>query len=111
MDPTNENPAAPGAATGSGNIELRGSDRSPENSPDQSTKQEKIAALQREFIAEALRIVAFKASHAADDIEIGDDACAERSIRIAILNLREAATGFRQLEALEAARAGLAGSP
>jgi hypothetical protein len=66
-------------------------------------KQAAIADLQREFIAECLRIAALKATHAADDIEIGDDACAGRSIRIAILNMREAATGFRQLEALAAA--------
>jgi hypothetical protein len=59
--------------------------------------------LQREFITEALRIAAFKAWHAADDIELGDDASAERSIRIAIANLREAATAFRQLEALTSA--------
>jgi hypothetical protein len=66
-------------------------------------KQEAIADLQRQFISECLRIAALKATHAADDIEIGDDACAGRSIRIAILNMREAATGFRQLEALAAA--------
>ena len=65
--------------------------------------QHAIAALQRDFIAEALRIAAFKAWHAADDIELGDDASAERSIRIAIANLREAATAFRQLEALTSA--------
>lgn len=59
--------------------------------------------MQRDFIAEALRIAAVKAVHAADDLALGDDASAERGIRIAILNLREAATGFRQLEALVAA--------
>jgi len=65
--------------------------------------QHAIAALQRDFIAEALRIAAVKSWHAADDIEMGDDASGERGIRIAILNLREAATAFRQLEQLTAA--------
>jgi len=67
--------------------------------------------LQRDYAVEALRIAALKAWHAADDLELGDDTCAERSIRIAILNLREAAAGYRQLKELEAARAGLAGEP
>jgi len=71
--------------------------------------QETIASLQREFVCEALRIAALKAWHAADDVEIGDDDCAERGIRIAIQNLREAAPGFRQLQELKAAIAGLAG--
>ena len=65
--------------------------------------QAEIAALQRDFIVEALRIASTKAWHAADDLALGDDDCAERGIRIAILNLREAATGFRQLEALTSA--------
>jgi hypothetical protein len=74
---------------------------------EQTTKplhvQETIATLQRDFVAEALRIASIKAWHAADDLAIMDDDCAERGIRIAVLNLREAATGFRQLEALTAA--------
>jgi hypothetical protein len=65
--------------------------------------QHAIAALQRDFIVECLRIASLKSGHAADDIELGDDASAERGIRIAIQNLREAATGFRQLEELTAA--------
>jgi len=72
--------------------------------------QETIATLQRDFVAEALRIAATKAWHAADDLAIGDDASAERGIRIAILNLREAATGFRQLEALTSAIEALNGA-
>jgi hypothetical protein len=62
-----------------------------------------ISELQREMIVECLRIVAVKAAHAADDLQIGDDECAGRSIEIAILNLREVARGWRQLQALEAA--------
>jgi hypothetical protein len=62
-----------------------------------------ISELQREMIVEYLRIVAIKASHAADDIMIADDECAGRSIEIAISNLREAAKAWRQLQALEAA--------
>jgi hypothetical protein len=62
-----------------------------------------IADLQRELIVEYLRVVAVKAAHAADDLEIGDDACARRSVEIAILNLREVATAFRQLESLTSA--------
>ena len=65
--------------------------------------QVKIADLQRDFVAEVLRIASIKAWHAADDLVLGDDASAERGIRIAVLNLREAATGFRQLEALTSA--------
>lgn len=65
--------------------------------------QAAIADLQREYIVEALRIAAFKAWHAADDLTLCDDASAERGIRIAIANLREAAAAFRQLEALTAA--------
>jgi hypothetical protein len=53
--------------------------------------QAAIVALQRDFIAEALRITALKAAHAAEDIDIGDDAIAERGITLAIQNLREAA--------------------
>ena len=65
--------------------------------------QAEIAALQRDFVSEVLRIASIKAWHAADDLVLLDDACAERGIRIAILNLREAATGYRQLETLTAA--------
>jgi hypothetical protein len=65
--------------------------------------QETIATLQRDFVSEALRIASIKAWHAADDLVLGDDPCAERGIRIAIANLREAATAYRQLETLTAA--------
>jgi hypothetical protein len=62
-----------------------------------------LSDLQREMIVECLRIVAVKAAHAADDLQIGDDECAGRSIEITILQLREAAKAWRQLQALEAA--------
>jgi hypothetical protein len=65
--------------------------------------QAEIAALQREFVIEALRIASTKSSHAADDLCLRDDASAERAIRIAIQSLREAAAAFRQLEALTSA--------
>jgi hypothetical protein len=69
--------------------------------------QEAIAALQLDFVAEALRITGIKALHAADDITLGDDGCAECGIPIAIQNLREAATAFRRLQKLNDARSAL----
>jgi hypothetical protein len=48
-----------------------------------------------------LRIVALKASHGADNIEIRDLLNAERDIRLAVDNLREAARAFRELGLLE----------
>jgi hypothetical protein len=63
--------------------------------------QEAIATLKCEFIAECLRIVALKASHGADNIEIGDRLNAERDIRLAVENLREAARAFRELGLLK----------
>ena len=71
----------------------------PSIAPNPSSKQAAIVGLQREFISECLRVAAVKASHAGDDILLGDDLAAERGIRIAIDNLREAASAFRQLEA------------
>jgi hypothetical protein len=47
---------------------------------------------------EALRVAAIKSSHAADDIGIGDDIAAERSISIAISHLREGASAFRETQ-------------
>jgi hypothetical protein len=57
-----------------------------------------VADLKRAFATEALRVVAVKARHAADDIGLGDDAAAERSIRIAIAHLREGAAAFREMQ-------------
>jgi len=57
-----------------------------------------IAALQRDFIAECLRVVALKASHAADDIELGDDLCAERGISIIIAHVKQAGSTFREMQ-------------
>jgi hypothetical protein len=64
--------------------------------------QAAIADLQCEFIAECLRIAAVKASHAADNILLADDLNAERDIRIAIENIREAARSFREWQARDA---------
>jgi hypothetical protein len=66
--------------------------------------QQTISALQREFVCECLRIAAIKASHAADDLEIGDDTAAERELAVAVQNMREAASGFRLLQQALAAR-------
>jgi hypothetical protein len=65
-------------------------------------KQETISSLRRDFIAEALRIAAVKAAHAADDVELGDDICAERGISIVISHLKAAAQTFRELRKEEA---------
>jgi hypothetical protein len=59
--------------------------------------QAAIAALKRDFAAEALAIAAVKASHAADDILLGDDLGAERGIRLAISHLRAGAAAFREI--------------
>jgi len=98
---SNENPAAGDTAGFEETSLLGGFDA--QTIPHKTTHvQHAIADLQRDFIAECLRIASVKAWHAADDLELGDDASAERGIRIAIQNLREAATGFRQLEELTA---------
>jgi hypothetical protein len=102
--PKNETPPL---LAGLGENAFLGGNCSSELRPKPIHVQAKIADLQREFIAEALRIASIKAWHAAADLELQDDASAERSIRIAVLNLREAAAGFRQLEALTAAIAAL----
>ena len=61
--------------------------------------QEAIAALLgRDFAAEAFRVVAIKAAHAADDVSLGDDHGAEREIRLAISHLRAGAATFRELQ-------------
>ena len=57
-----------------------------------------IAALQRDFIAEALRIAAVKAAHAADDIELGDDLAVERGISLTITHLKAAGAAFREMQ-------------
>jgi hypothetical protein len=63
--------------------------------------QDTLDTLKCDFIAECLRIVALKASHGADNIEIGDRLNAERDIRLAVDNLREAAKAFRELGLLK----------
>ncbi|MGC2224977.1 MAG: hypothetical protein WA624_22750 [Methylocella sp.] len=97
-----QNEAPPGRAGPLDINSVAGSDI--ESSEKHVHVQEAIAALQRDFVAEALRIAGIKALHAADDITLGDDGCAERGIQIAIQNLREAATAFRQLQKLNDAR-------
>jgi len=82
MPHINESPPA-GGADGLGNVSCLVADSS-ENRNSRLHVQETIAALQRDFVAEALRIAALKAWHAADDLAIMDDDCAERGIRIAI---------------------------
>ena len=62
--------AAIGGMAAPENCSLLSGENSPKNSPDHTAKQA-IIALRCDFIAEALRIVALKASHAADDLEIG----------------------------------------
>jgi hypothetical protein len=58
--------------------------------------QEAIDTLRREFVVECLRIAALKASHGADNLAIGDDLNAERDIRLAVENVKEAAKAFRE---------------
>jgi hypothetical protein len=84
-------------AAGAGTSLLGGSD-SPVNNKKPSANQAAIADLRRDFIAECLRIAAIKAVHAADNIEIRDDVCAERDIRFVVDHVREAAASFRALE-------------
>jgi hypothetical protein len=92
--PSKEN-GAPAVATQDGpNIKLNAS-KPIEPSP---TIQRAIAALQRDFAAEALRIAAIKAAHASDDVLLGDDPSAERAIRLAISHLRAGAAAFRELQ-------------
>jgi hypothetical protein len=101
------------AVTGAGACSLLGGVNRSESKAQPKINQAKspavaaaVADLKRNFTVEALRIVAVKASHAANDLEIGDDAAAERSIKIAISHLREGAAAFREMEAaLEAGAA------
>jgi hypothetical protein len=69
-----------------------------ENKPGEHTAQEAIAALQRDFVAEALRVASIKAVHAADDVLLGDDAGAEREIRLAVSHLRVGSAAFRKMQ-------------
>jgi hypothetical protein len=77
---------------------LLASDNTPENKlpppkiqQSSSAAQEAIADLHRDFIGECPRIAAIKAAHGADNIWLGDDLNAERDIRLAVENIREAA--------------------
>ena len=86
-----------GGAPGLGNSSSVTADYS-ENIHSQSAPQEATAALQRDFIAEALRVAAVKAAHAADDVLLRDDVGAEREIRLAISHLRAGSSAFRKLQ-------------
>jgi hypothetical protein len=44
----------------------------PENKLGEQAAQEATAALQRDFIAEALHVASIKAAHAADDVLLGE---------------------------------------
>lgn len=98
MTPDARNPEV-GASGSGGDCSLPGGVNTPESSPGRSGKQRAITALRRDFVAEALRIAAVKAGHAADDIEIGDDIAVERGIAITIFHLKEAARTFREIQA------------
>jgi mevalonate pyrophosphate decarboxylase len=91
MSQSNETRRAGGAA-GLGNSSSVTADRS-ENIHSQAT-----AALQRDFIAEALRVASIKAAHAAEDVLLGDDVGAEREIRQAISHLRAGSATFREMQ-------------
>jgi hypothetical protein len=91
------NPEAPTSGSGV-DCSLLGGVNTPISSPGHSGKQQAITALRRDFIAEALRVVALKASHAADDVELGDDICAERGISIVVAHVKEAAATFREMQ-------------
>jgi len=101
MPQTHETPPLVGAGL-LDNYSLAGNDI--ENTPAQFAAQAVCAALQRDFIAEALRVVSIKAAPAADDIDIRDDDCAERGIRLAISHLRAPAATFREMQDLIGAR-------
>jgi Helix-turn-helix domain len=64
--------------------------------------QEAIADLHRDFIGECLRIAAINAAQGADNIWLADDLNAERDIRLAVENIREAARSFREWQARDA---------
>jgi hypothetical protein len=89
MPHTHESPPALDADGLSGNA-IPGRSCTPESNRNPSRVQEALAALKREFVAERLRIAALKASHGADSVELGDDLNAERDLRIAAKNIKEA---------------------
>ena len=76
-------------------------ENAPINAPKAAHVQATIAGLKREFIAECLRIAALKASHGADNVELGDDLAGERDITLAVEHIREAGRAFRELGLLK----------
>jgi hypothetical protein len=95
MPQTHETPPLVGAGL-LDNYSLAGNDI--ENTPAQFAAQAVCAALQRDFVAEALRVASIKAVHAADDVLLGDDAGAEREIRLAVSHLRVGSAAFRKMQ-------------
>jgi hypothetical protein len=93
--------AARTAAIGASVPKLEGSGNDRNDTKRPPHVKEAIADLRREFIAECLRVAAVKAAHCADNICLRDDLTAERDIRIAVENIREATRGFRALSSLE----------
>jgi hypothetical protein len=87
-----------GDATGLGDTVRLATNGSPITKPSRAAQQA-IADLHREFVADCLRIAAIKAAHGADNILISDDITAERDIRLAVENIREAARAFREWQA------------
>jgi hypothetical protein len=86
-----------GSAAGLGNAFPAGNGSS-KIPPKDHLAQEAIAHLQRDFAAEALRVAAIKAAHAADDVLLSDDVGAEREIRMAISHLRAGSAAFREMQ-------------
>ncbi len=98
MPQTCETP--PLGAAGLGDSAFPGGNSNSDIARNPAAVQAAFVSLTREFIAECLRIASVKASHGADNIELGDDLNAARDIDIAIQNLREGAKAFRELQAI-----------
>jgi hypothetical protein len=96
MPQITESPPALDADGPSGNA-FPGRNCNPESNANPTGVQAKLIALKREFVSECLRIAALKASHGADNVELGDDFNAERDLRIATKHIREATRSFREI--------------
>ena len=89
MAQTDESPVAQDAAGLSG-MQFPGRKSIRESNENPTSIQEAIVRLKREFAVECCRIAGVKALHAADNLLLLDDLNAERDLRIATRNLREA---------------------
>ncbi len=106
MIPDATNPEV--GASGSGKIcSLQARSNNPDHKPPKRQDQAEIAAATAPLILDLnywnveldLRLAAVKAVQAATDLEIGEpDDIAERSIRVAIRHLKDAAQRFRQIK-------------